>query len=118
MGDSYAFGMAGTGGTSSSSSTGRGLWTVVCFGAGSRDVDEDCERRGWIEPIEVLAVLKLAEEFTDSPELYDFRLMSGVVREDEGVPEVFLGIMDGDFDSARVSIETGGGGTLEVTAVF
>jgi hypothetical protein len=41
LGDSYAFGIAGTGGTSSSSSAGVGLCIVVCFGAGSRDVDDD-----------------------------------------------------------------------------
>lgn len=36
--------------------------------------------------------------------------MSGVVRAEEGVPEVLLGIIEGDRDSARVSIDTGGGG--------
>lgn len=119
FGDSYAFGIAGTGGTSSSSSAGIGLCTVVCFGAGSRDVDDDWDRRGWIDPIEVLAVLKLFDELTESPELYDFRLISGVVLDDEGVPEAFLGIIEGDLDSARVSIDTGGGGgTLVEVGVF
>jgi hypothetical protein len=39
--------------------------------------------------------------------------MSGVVREDDGVPEVLLGIIEGDFDSALSTwlfIDTGGGG--------
>jgi hypothetical protein len=46
--------------------------------------------------------------------------MSGVVRADDGVTEVRLGIIDGDLDSVRVSIlrvskETGGGGgTLRI----
>lgn len=110
FGDSYALGMAGTGGTSSSSSAGIGLCTVVCLGAGNRDVDEGCETRGCVEPIEVLTVLKLMDEVTERPELYDFRLISGVVLDEDGVPEAFLGIMEGDLDSARVSMDTGGGG--------
>lgn len=36
--------------------------------------------------------------------------MSGVVLDEEGVPEAFLGIIEGDLDSARFSIDTGGGG--------
>jgi len=56
-------------------------------------------------------VLKLVVEPMDSPELYDFRLLiSGVVRDEEGVPDAFRGIMEGERESARVSIETGGGG--------
>jgi hypothetical protein len=48
-------------------------------------------------------VLKLADEFTDRPELKDFRLlMSGVVLEDEGV-DVLRGIMEGERDVDRVS---------------
>lgn len=112
LGDSYALGMAGTGGTSSSSSADVALCVLVCFGAGNRDVDADCGMlRGCIEPVEVLTVLKLSDDPTESPELYDFLLfMSGVVRAEEGVTDAFLGIMDGDLLSARVSIETGGGG--------
>jgi hypothetical protein len=41
FGDSYALGMAGTGGTSSSSPEGNEPWLVVCFGAGSREVEDD-----------------------------------------------------------------------------
>lgn len=36
----------------------------------------------------------------ERPELYDLRLISGVVREDDGV-EVFLGSIDGERDAAR-----------------
>jgi hypothetical protein len=41
------------------------------------------------------------------------RCRSGVVREDDGVPEVRRGIIEGDFDSALsvgLFIDTGGGG--------
>ena len=69
LGDSYALGMAGTGGTPSSSSAGMGLCTVVCFGAGKREVDEDGGTRGCAEPIDVLTVLKLVVEPTERPEL-------------------------------------------------
>lgn len=41
-------------------------------------------------------------------------LISGVVLDEEGVTEAFLGIIDGDLELGRVSIDTGGGGgTLE-----
>jgi hypothetical protein len=83
---------------------------VVCFGAGSLDAEDDWDMRGCVEPIDVRTVLKLVLEPTERPELYDFRLMSGVVRADDGVPDAFLGIIEGDLDSARASIETGGGG--------
>ena len=48
----------------------------------------------------------------DNPELYDFLLISGVVREDDGVAVAFLGIIDGDLDVARKSVAGGGGGAL------
>ena len=54
LGDSYAFGIAGTGGTSSSLSAGNGLCTVVCFGAGKRDAEADAGRRVWAGPVDVL----------------------------------------------------------------
>ncbi len=41
--------------------------------------------------------------------------MSGVVLADDSVPEVFLGIIEGDLDSALVSMETGGGGGTSIT---
>lgn len=70
--------------------------------------------RGCKEPVDVLTVLKLMVEPTERPELYDFLLISGVVRDDDGVAEAFLGIIDGDLEAARVSIETGGfAGTFE-----
>lgn len=47
-------------------------------------------------------------EPTERPELYDFLLISGVVRDDDGVAEAFLGIIDGDLEAARVSDDTGG----------
>lgn len=37
------------------------------------------------------------------------------MRADEGVPEVLLGIIEGDLESARVSIDTGGGGGTLMT---
>lgn len=52
-------------------------------------------------------MLKLVVEPTDSPELYDFLLISGVVLDDEGV-EVFRGIMDGERELGRASMDGGG----------
>jgi hypothetical protein len=46
LGDSYAFGIAGTGGTSSSSSLCKGLCTVVSFGAGNLEAEADTGSRG------------------------------------------------------------------------
>lgn len=83
---------------------------MVSFGAGSLDVDGTAGSRGCMEPVEVLTVLKLVLEFTDRPELYDFREISGVVRAEEGVADALRGIMDGDLESALVSLVNGGGG--------
>lgn len=55
-------------------------------------------------------MLKLTVDPTERPELYDFLLISGVVLDEDGVADAFLGIIDGDLEAARVSIETGGGG--------
>lgn len=113
-GDSYAFGIAGTGGTSSSSSAEWELWLcgVNCLGAGRRDALPAAGARGWIdEPVEVLMVLKLLVEVMDKPELYDFLCMSGVVRDDDGVADAFRGIIDGDLECSRCS-SGGGGGAL------
>jgi hypothetical protein len=110
LGDSYAFGIAGTGGTSSSSSADAEFWPLLSFGAGRRDMEADCGKRGCREPVDVRTVLKLAFDPIERPELYDFLFGSGVVRAEEGVTDVFLGIIDGDLDSARVSRVTGGGG--------
>jgi hypothetical protein len=110
LGDSNALGIAGTGGTSSSSPDGREPWLVAFLGAGSRETTTGCGRRGCKEPVDVLTVLKLTVEPTERPELYDFLLISGVVLDEDGVADAFLGIIDGDLEAARVSIETGGGG--------
>lgn len=110
FGDSKALGIAGTGGTSSSSPEGREPWLVACFGAGSRETEAGCGKRGCKEPVDVLTVLKLTVDPTERPELYDFLLISGVVLDEDGVADAFLGIIDGDLEAARVSIETGGGG--------
>lgn len=70
--------------------------------------------RGWREPVEVRTVLKLLVEVMDRPELYDFLLNSGVVRDEEGV-DVFRGSIEGERDEARRSdvgrgwVDTGGG---------
>ena len=49
----------------------------------------------------------------ESPELYDFLVISGVVLAEDGVAEALRGIMDGDLESARISFDScGGGGTL------
>ena len=45
----------------------------------------------------------------ERPLLYDLRLISGVVREDEGV-EVFRGSIDGDRDDARPTSTLSGWG--------
>lgn len=109
FGEPYAFGIAGTGGTSSSSSSFPAeLWTVREFGlgVGSREVDAlggspgSAGILGCKEPVEVLAVLKEVADADDRPELYDLRFWSGVVRKEDGVL-VFIGIADGDLDAAR-----------------
>lgn len=81
----------------------------MSLGAGNRDDRGGCDPRGCNEPVEVLTVLALAFEPTERPELYDFLLMSGVVRAEEGVADAFLGIMDGDLESGRTSPDMGKG---------
>ena len=59
FGDSYAFGIAGTGGTSNSSSFPAELW-IRGFGVGNREEFSgggNCGMRGWSEPVDVRAVL-------------------------------------------------------------
>jgi hypothetical protein len=68
FGDSYTFGIAGTGGTSSSSSTVDVLCKFKAFGAGSREFVPKVIR-GCIEPVDVRAVLKLLVEVMERPEL-------------------------------------------------
>lgn len=70
LGDSYAFGIAGTGGTSSSSSMVDVLCRLTAFGAGSRELGGRPRLiRGWIEPVDVRAVLKLFTDVIERPEL-------------------------------------------------
>ena len=57
LGDSYAFGMAGTGGTSSSSLFPAELCVFLDFGVGNLDDAGGCEVRAWNEPVEVRKVL-------------------------------------------------------------
>jgi hypothetical protein len=56
-----------------------------------------------MEPVEVLTVLKLVDDPTDKPELYDLRFGSGVVRDEDGVEVVFRGSIDGERDEERTS---------------
>jgi hypothetical protein len=44
----------------------------------------------------------------ERPELYDLRLMSGVVLDEDGV-DVFLGSIEGDREDARLSAGAGAG---------
>lgn len=53
-------------------------------------------------------MFRLPLEVADSPELYDFRFGSGVVRDEEGV-EIFRGSMDGERELGRKSADNGGG---------
>lgn len=57
FGDSNAFGIAGTGGTSSSSSLPAELCTFLGLGVGSLDVEGFCGIRGCRDPVDVRAVL-------------------------------------------------------------
>ena len=65
LGDSYAFGIAGTGGTTSPLAE---LWIGLGFGVGSLEVDWLWLSRCGCEPAEVLAELKLLLEDDDIPE--------------------------------------------------
>jgi hypothetical protein len=70
FGDSYAFGIAGTGGTSSSSSIVDVLCRFTALGAGSRELGGRPRLiRGWIEPVDVRAVFKLLVDVIERPEL-------------------------------------------------
>lgn len=101
-------GIAGTGGTSESSSAlGGFVCTLRILGAGSLEVEAAWPTLRCVDPIDVLWGLKLVLEATDRPELYDLRLLtSGVVRNDDGV-EVFRGIIDGDREAGLFSSDEG-----------
>jgi hypothetical protein len=108
FGDSYAFGIAGTGGTSPLSSWLAELCRFRAFGAGNREL-QSCELRWGTDATEVrTVVLRLPLDVTERPELYDFLFRSGVVREEEGV-EIFRGSMEGERDAERTSADNGGG---------
>jgi hypothetical protein len=66
-------------------------------------VEKLCDKRGWRDPVDVRVELKLVLEDTDNPELYDFRLCSGVVRDEDGVT-LLRGIKDGEVTVARVCV--------------
>jgi hypothetical protein len=85
LGDSYAFGIAGTGGTSSSSSPPAELCTFRGLGVGRRELDRrGVDRMGIAEPLGFREfTLELDER--DMPEAYDLRFCSGVARADDGV---------------------------------
>jgi hypothetical protein len=67
LGDSYAFGIAGTGGTSSSAAAE--LCMFLGFGVGRRHAEKLWLNRGCKDPVEVRIELKLVLDDTESPEL-------------------------------------------------
>jgi hypothetical protein len=85
--------MAGTGGTSSTSEFGE-YSRALCFGVGNLDVDGPSKSLD-IDPTEPLAEEPLPVESSDRAELWDFRFISGVAREEEGV-EPFCGSINGE----------------------
>lgn len=99
FGDSYAFGIAGTGGTSSSSLPAE-LWTFLDFGVGSLDVDGTGSKRGWgcSDPVDDLGVNPPLDP-VETP--YVFRLKSGVLRKDDGVV-LIRGRSDGERDDPLI----------------
>lgn len=105
FGDSYARGIAGTGGTSSSSLLPAELCTGLAFGAGNLD-EGGGGNLGCSEPVDVRAGLKLAVDPVESREPKDLRAMSGVRLIDDGVG-VFLGSADGEREAVRTVEESG-----------
>jgi hypothetical protein len=102
FGDSYAFGIAGTGGTSSSSSPPAELCTFLGFGVGRRELDKTgFARIGMAEP-PIFKEFRLELEESEMPEAYDLRFCSGVARADEGVT-LLSKIMAGELLKARSS---------------
>jgi hypothetical protein len=84
LGDSYAFGIAGTGGTSSCSPPAE-LCTFRGFGAGNRELEGAGLARRGIEEVPTLSEFKLEFDESETPEAYDLRFNSGVPRADDGV---------------------------------
>jgi hypothetical protein len=100
LGDSYAFGIAGTGGTSSCSPPAE-LWTFRGFGAGNRELEGAGLARRGIEEVPTFSEFKLEFDESEMPEAYDLRFCSGVARADEGV--MFPPATAGDWLKARSS---------------
>lgn len=88
--------MAGTGGTSSSSSAPAELWTFLGFGVGNRD-PANAGFRGCSVVFPTLKELRLEFEEMEIAEAYDLRFgfWSGVALADDGVT-LFLKIIAGD----------------------
>lgn len=77
--------MAGTGGTSSSSSPAAELCTFLDFGVGSRELDRAGLARIGMAELPIFSELRLELDDSDIPDAYDLRFCSGVARADEGV---------------------------------
>jgi tRNA U34 5-methylaminomethyl-2-thiouridine-forming methyltransferase MnmC len=71
LGDSYAFGIAGTGGTSSSSPPAE-LCTFLVFGVGRRELD-NAGVRSWRDEFPNRRELRLELDDKEIPEAYDLR---------------------------------------------
>lgn len=84
MGDSYALGIAGTGGTSSPSSPPAELCKFRAFGVGSREFANVVLARIGI-PVPNFNEFKLELEDTDMPDAKDFLFCSGVAQAEDGV---------------------------------
>lgn len=102
FGDSYAFGIAGTGGTSSSSSPPAELCTFRDFGVGRRELDKVGFVRSGIAEPPTFKEFRLEFEESEMPDAYDLRFCSGVARADEGVT-LLSNIMAGEWLKARSS---------------
>lgn len=85
LGDSYAFGIAGTGGTSSGGSPLVELCAFRGFGAGNRELEGAGFARKGIEEVPTFSEFKLELDESEMPEAYDLRFCSGVARAEEGV---------------------------------
>jgi hypothetical protein len=101
LGDSYAFGIAGTGGTYSCSPPVE-LCTFRGFGAGNRELEGAGLPRRGIEEVPTFSEFKLEFDESEMPEAYDLRFSSGVARADDGVMFPPTGIA-GDSLNARSS---------------
>lgn len=103
FGDSYALGIAGTGGTSSGASPAE-LWTFRGFAVGNLELCKFMLVRSGIEEPPTFKELMLDVDDKEMPEAYDLRFCSGVARAEEGV-SLFLIEIPGDWLKARSSKE-------------